>query len=183
MITVPLVGEEDQAQANTIARNRSWSASSSRGSRRPSSWCARAWRSAASTRSPAGAIVLTGGASQLAGVRELAQLVLDKQVRMGRPIRIAGLAEATGGPAFAVAAGPHRLCPAGSRPTRAAATEGACRRIGAATASSADSETGSGRTSDVERRACRTRQASPGINAAGIDRRQHDSTSDNGGRK
>jgi cell division protein FtsA len=31
--------------------------------------------------------------------------VLDKQVRMGRPIRIAGLAEATGGPAFATAAG------------------------------------------------------------------------------
>ena len=49
--------------------------------------------------------MLTGGASQLAGVRELAQLVLDKQVRMGRPIRLAGLAEATGGPAFAVGAG------------------------------------------------------------------------------
>ena len=49
--------------------------------------------------------MLTGGASQLAGVRELAQLVLDKQVRMGRPIRIGGLAEATGGPAFAVGAG------------------------------------------------------------------------------
>jgi len=56
-------------------------------------------------------IVLTGGASQLAGVRELAQLVLDKQVRMGRPIRISGLAEATGGPAFAVAARPHHLRP------------------------------------------------------------------------
>ena len=34
-------------------------------------------------------VVLTGGASQLPGVRELSQLVLDKQVRMGRPIRIA----------------------------------------------------------------------------------------------
>ena len=32
-------------------------------------------------------VVLTGGASQLRGVRELAALVLDKQVRMGRPIR------------------------------------------------------------------------------------------------
>ena len=50
-------------------------------------------------------VVLTGGASQLPGVRELAQLVLDKQVRMGRPIRISGLAEATGGPAFSTAAG------------------------------------------------------------------------------
>jgi cell division protein FtsA len=50
-------------------------------------------------------VVLTGGASQLAGVRELAGLVLDKQVRIGRPMRVAGLAEATGGPAFATCAG------------------------------------------------------------------------------
>ena len=50
-------------------------------------------------------VVLTGGASQLQGVRELASLALDKQVRLGRPIRIHGLAEATGGPAFATAAG------------------------------------------------------------------------------
>ncbi len=50
-------------------------------------------------------VVLTGGASQLPGARELAQLVLDKQVRMGRPIRVQGLAEAAGGPAFSTCAG------------------------------------------------------------------------------
>jgi cell division protein FtsA len=50
-------------------------------------------------------VVLTGGGSQLGGVRELAALVLDKQVRMGRPIRIHGLADSTGGPAFATASG------------------------------------------------------------------------------
>ncbi|MDX2028040.1 MAG: cell division protein FtsA [Alphaproteobacteria bacterium] len=65
-------------------------------------------------------VVLTGGASQLPGVRELAQKVLDKQVRLGRPLRVArtspsggrskgasltGLAEATSGPAFATTAG------------------------------------------------------------------------------
>ncbi|MFZ2868755.1 cell division protein FtsA [Zavarzinia sp.] len=50
-------------------------------------------------------VVLTGGASQLQGVRELAAGVLDKQVRMGRPIRLSGLAESTGGPSFATAAG------------------------------------------------------------------------------
>lgn len=50
-------------------------------------------------------VVLTGGASQLPGVRELAGQVLDKQLRLGRPIRIAGLAEAAGGPAFSVCAG------------------------------------------------------------------------------
>lgn len=50
-------------------------------------------------------VVLTGGASQLSGVRELSALVLDKQVRMGRPLRIHGLADATNGPAFATASG------------------------------------------------------------------------------
>lgn len=50
-------------------------------------------------------VVLTGGASQLQGARELATLILDKQVRMGRPLRIGGLADATAGPAFATCAG------------------------------------------------------------------------------
>ena len=50
-------------------------------------------------------LVLTGGASQLQGVSELATLVLDKQVRMGRPMRVMGIAEATGGPAFSTCAG------------------------------------------------------------------------------
>jgi cell division protein FtsA len=50
-------------------------------------------------------VVLTGGASQLPGTRELAGLILDKQVRSGRPLRVEGLAEATGGPAFSTSAG------------------------------------------------------------------------------
>lgn len=50
-------------------------------------------------------VVLTGGASQLPGMRDLAQLILDKQVRLGKPMRINGLADATGGPAFSTAAG------------------------------------------------------------------------------
>jgi cell division protein FtsA len=49
--------------------------------------------------------VLTGGASQLPGMRDLAADILDKQVRIGRPIHADGLAEATGGPAYAVCAG------------------------------------------------------------------------------
>ncbi len=49
--------------------------------------------------------VLTGGACQLPGMTELACLILDKQVRIGRPGRIAGMAEATAGPAFATCAG------------------------------------------------------------------------------
>jgi cell division protein FtsA len=50
-------------------------------------------------------VVLTGGACQLHGVRELAGLILDKQVRIGRPLRVKGLAESTHGPAFSAAAG------------------------------------------------------------------------------
>lgn len=50
-------------------------------------------------------VVLTGGASQMQGGRELAALILDKQVRMGRPLRCRGLAEAMTGPAFATCAG------------------------------------------------------------------------------
>lgn len=67
-------------------------------------------------------VVLTGGASQMPGVRELAQKVLDRQVRLGRPLRVTrnaampagrnrgggsiiGLAESTSGPAFATTAG------------------------------------------------------------------------------
>ena len=50
-------------------------------------------------------VVLTGGACQLHGVREFAGLILDKQIRIGRPQRVTGLAEATGGPAFSATVG------------------------------------------------------------------------------
>jgi cell division protein FtsA len=49
--------------------------------------------------------VLTGGASQLAGVRDVAAQVLNKQVRLGRPQTFPGLAEVTAGPAYATALG------------------------------------------------------------------------------
>ena len=50
-------------------------------------------------------VVLTGGASQLQGTRELASLMLDKQVRMGRPLGVRGLADAMTGPAFTTCVG------------------------------------------------------------------------------
>ena len=42
---------------------------------------------------------------QLDGVTESAAQILNKQVRSGRPVRVSGLAEATGGPAFSACAG------------------------------------------------------------------------------
>lgn len=50
-------------------------------------------------------MVLTGGASQLPNTRDMAAPILDKQVRIARPTRIAGLNEAHGGPAFSTVAG------------------------------------------------------------------------------
>ena len=49
--------------------------------------------------------VLTGGASQLPGVTQLAGMILDKQVRMGRPRPMDGLADAVAGPAFSTCMG------------------------------------------------------------------------------
>ena len=54
---------------------------------------------------PRGAVVLTGGACQLPGLTELAARILGRQVRIGRPLGIAGLPEPAKGPAFAVATG------------------------------------------------------------------------------
>ncbi len=50
-------------------------------------------------------VVLTGGASQLLGVREMASNILGKQVRLARPRALPGLAESVSGPAFATALG------------------------------------------------------------------------------
>jgi cell division protein FtsA len=49
--------------------------------------------------------VLTGGACQLAGVRELSGRVLNKQVRIGRPQSFPGLPAASVGPDYATAIG------------------------------------------------------------------------------
>jgi cell division protein FtsA len=49
--------------------------------------------------------VLTGGACQLAGTRELAARILNKQVRIGRPQSFPGLAASAAGPDYATAIG------------------------------------------------------------------------------
>ncbi|MGH7105209.1 MAG: cell division protein FtsA [Acetobacteraceae bacterium] len=50
-------------------------------------------------------VVLTGGAAQLSGVREMAARILGRQIRLGRPHGLRGLPESASGPAFATAAG------------------------------------------------------------------------------
>ncbi len=50
-------------------------------------------------------VVLAGGAAQLSGARELAQQILNRDVRVATPMRLNGLPEMAGSPAFSVGAG------------------------------------------------------------------------------
>lgn len=50
-------------------------------------------------------VVLTGGASQLSGVADVASMVLDKQVRLGRPKNIINLPDNLYAPAFSTCVG------------------------------------------------------------------------------
>jgi len=50
-------------------------------------------------------VVLTGGGSQLAGLPEAARRLLGRNVRLGRPLGVAGLPEAAKGAAFAAPVG------------------------------------------------------------------------------
>ena len=83
-------------------------------------------------------LVLSGGASQLPGVRELAGQILDRQVRLGTPMPLKGMPEAAMKPAFAVAAGllDHALNPDQQvllperRNNRTARREGYISRVG-----------------------------------------------------
>jgi cell division protein FtsA len=54
---------------------------------------------------PRARAILTGGMSQLTGLPELAARILNRPVRVGRPLGIAGLPDAAKSPAFAVATG------------------------------------------------------------------------------
>jgi cell division protein FtsA len=104
MITVPLVGEEEDGHANHVSKSILVGIIAPR--LEETFELVRDRLEASGFDKITGRrVVLTGGASQLPGMRELAGLILDKQVRVGRPLRIEGLAEATQGPAFATAAG------------------------------------------------------------------------------
>ena len=56
-------------------------------------------------RSGGSRVVLTGGASQLNGAREMATRILGRTVRLGRPPLLRGLPDSATGPGFATATG------------------------------------------------------------------------------
>jgi cell division protein FtsA len=103
-ITVPQVGEEDEGQASQVPKSLLVGIISPR-LEETFELVRDKLESSGFDKIAGRRIVLTGGASQLPGARELAGLILDKQIRIGRPMRIDGIAEATGGPAFATTAG------------------------------------------------------------------------------
>ena len=104
IIDVPQVGEEEPSQANHVPKSLLTGIIQPRMEEIFELVRGRI-EAAGFGRAPGRRVVLTGGASQMQGVRELAQLILDKQVRMGRPQGVAGLAEATEGPGFSTAVG------------------------------------------------------------------------------
>jgi len=104
IIDVPLIGEEDRTRPNHIPR------SILVGIIRPrieeTFELVRSRLEASGVDKLAGGrVVLVGGACQLDGVPEVGGAILNKKVRTGGPLRLAGLADSTGGPAFSAAAG------------------------------------------------------------------------------
>ena len=104
LIKVPLVGEEDEDSGNEVPKSMLVQIIQAR--IEETLELVRSHLETSGFAKLAGRrVVLTGGGSQLEGVRDLAELVLDKQVRLGRPKMIRGLPESLSGPSFATAVG------------------------------------------------------------------------------
>ena len=103
LIDVPLIGEEDRNEPNHVPR--SFLVGIIRPRIEEIFEHVRDRLEASGMAKRAARLVLTGGASQLAGVRELATLMLGNRVRLGQPKRIRGLAEAVSGPSFSTVVG------------------------------------------------------------------------------
>ncbi|MBX7146555.1 MAG: cell division protein FtsA [Alphaproteobacteria bacterium] len=104
IIDIPLIGEEDSEQINQISRSILVGIIQPR--LEETFELVRSRLELSGFNKIAGRrVVLTGGASQLTGARELASIVLDKKVRVGRPLRLVGLADSMSGPAFSTCAG------------------------------------------------------------------------------
>src|ERR1700723_2445671 len=100
MITVPTIGEDERDHAQFVPRSTLVHIIKPRVEEilemvrdrlKASSFAAEA----------RGRVIITGGASQIAGLPELASHIFGRPVRIGRPLGIAGLPEAAKGSAFA----------------------------------------------------------------------------------
>lgn len=104
MLRIPLIGEEDAGESNQVPR--SMLVRIIRPRLEEIFEMTRAHLEVAGFDKVAGRrVTLTGGASLLPGVAELAAMILDKKIRLARPKPLDGLAEAVSGPAFSTCAG------------------------------------------------------------------------------
>jgi cell division protein FtsA len=134
IIDVPLIGEEDRTRPNHIPR------SILVGIIRPRieetfELVRNRLEASGVDKLAGGRAVIVGGACQLDGVPEVAAAILNKKVRIGGPLRLAGLADSTGGPAFSAAAGllafaMHHHAAAQAQPVATEAPSGRIGRIG-----------------------------------------------------
>lgn len=104
MLPVPLVGEEAEHQLAKVPRRMVVNIIRPR-IEETFEYVKERLDSSGLTRAAGNRVVLTGGACQLPGVRDLAARMLGRQVRLGRPLTLRGLPELASGPAFATAAG------------------------------------------------------------------------------
>lgn len=104
LISAPQIGEEDAGGVNQIPRSMLTQIIKPR-LEETFEIVRERLRTAAVDRASGRRCVLVGAASQLPGVRELAARILEKQVRIGKPERMAGLGDAVSGPGFACTAG------------------------------------------------------------------------------
>ncbi|MGE4313944.1 MAG: cell division protein FtsA [Pseudobdellovibrionaceae bacterium] len=103
-IDVPLLGEADDAQPHHVPRSLLVNIIRAR-LEETFEMVAQHLKDSGVSESVGRRLVLTGGASLLPGAQDLAKDILNKQVRLGAPIRLQGLPDATSGAAFSVAAG------------------------------------------------------------------------------
>lgn len=104
MVTIPPIAEEDRGAPNQVSR-----AQLTRIIRPRVEETLEMIRDRLAKSGFAGAVgkrlVLTGGASQLNGMSEVARRILSRNVRLGRPMGVAGMPEAAKGPGFSTSVG------------------------------------------------------------------------------
>jgi cell division protein FtsA len=137
MITVPAIGEDEREQAQFVPRAALVHIIKPRVEEILEMVRDRLAASSFAAE-PRGRVILTGGASLMSGLPELAARILGRPVRIGRPLGIAGLPDAARGAAFAAATGllvypqaAHLECfEAGSKRYRTSGTGGYFARVG-----------------------------------------------------
>jgi len=104
LLRVPLIGEEDDIEPSEIPRSMLIRIIEPR-LVETLEYVRNSLEISGSNKKSGRRVVITGGASQLDGIKDLAELILDKQVRLSRPRNIKGLPESVSGPAFSTSVG------------------------------------------------------------------------------